>query len=66
MVRVGGQILVTELAGPGSVMVSGTNMLGLDMLRLSRDLAVDSWNIFHLIKMETEQPFQELKCIFME
>ena len=43
---VSGQVLVTELAGLNWVMVSGTDMLGLDMLRLSRDLAVDSWNIF--------------------
>ena len=49
MVRVGGQVLVTELAGLGWVMVSGTDMLDLDMLRLSRDLAVDSWNIFRSV-----------------
>ena len=42
---VGGQVLVTELAGLGWVMVSGMDMLGLDMLRLSQDLAVDSLNI---------------------
>ena len=38
--------MVTELAGPGWLMVSGTDMLDLDMLRLSWDLALDSWNIF--------------------
>ena len=38
--------MVTELAGSGWLIVSGTDMLDLDMLRLSRDLAVDSWNIF--------------------
>ena len=38
--------MVTELAGSGWLIVSGTDMLDLDMLRLSWDLAVDSWNIF--------------------
>ena len=46
---VGGQVLVTELAGLGWVMVSGMDMLGLDTLRLSRDLAVDNRNILRSV-----------------